>query len=186
MAKAVACYEQISKKLHVKMHSVDTAIKRFDEISKRKETFINLSRDLAKKAQIRETSTLQPKEKVMGSKANLIIRNYLGGLYCFTCDDVDVQDKRVLLTEAKHTKSNKLPSIDDIKDGLLKMVLFCNLENITFDGKNFIASPILKFTSSRLRSLNTLSQTQKELLKLLLMEAKANKFNLMLNSKLLT
>src|SRR3989344_4003070 len=67
--KALDSYEKISKKLGIEMHSKKSAEKRIAELKKGKDVFMTLSRGLAEKAQKRESITLQPKEKVDGTKA---------------------------------------------------------------------------------------------------------------------
>jgi Site-specific DNA methylase len=41
-------------------------------------------------------------------------------------------------------------SPDDIKDGLPKMMLYTNLENVTIEGKTLTSSPVLRLTSAKL------------------------------------
>jgi len=124
--KALDSYARISKKLGVEMHSNKSAEQRIRELLKGKSNFMNLSRVLAKKAQNRESITIQPKEKLSGIKATLTIKNYLGGYYYFTSDEVMTDKQTIYLIEGKHTKTDSLPSLGDIKDGLLKMILFTN------------------------------------------------------------
>jgi len=120
--KALEAYRNISKDTGVKMHSVESAQKRIKELLKGRENFMSLSRDLAQKAQQREIVTIQPKEKLSGTKAAITIKNYLGGNYYFTSDEVEIDGDNIRLIESKHSKGNKLPSIRDIKDGLFKMI----------------------------------------------------------------
>lgn len=136
--KALSCYEEISKKTGVEMHSKESAQKRINELIKGKETFMHLSRELAKKAQNRESITIQPKEKLSGLKATLTIKNYLGGYYFFTCDEVEIKRKKIYLIEGKHSNQSIIPSLEDIKDGLLKMILFTNLRDVKIGKKNLI------------------------------------------------
>lgn len=63
------------------MHSMETAKRRIEELYKGKERFMQLSRDLARKAQKRESITTQPKEHLTGTKGTITIKNYLGGYY---------------------------------------------------------------------------------------------------------
>jgi hypothetical protein len=133
--KALEAYDKISKELNVEMHSRQSAEKRINELLKSKEEFMNLSRLLAEKAQRRERLTVQPKENLSGTKSIITIQNYLGGFYYFTVDEVEVKDNNVFLIEGKHSRTNTLPSLEDIKDGLLKMILFTNLENVKANGK---------------------------------------------------
>jgi len=73
-----------------------------------------LSRNLAKKAQYRESIIIQPKEKLSGIKATLTIKNYLGGYYYFTIDELIIDNQNIYLIESKHAKGNKLPFLGDI------------------------------------------------------------------------
>ena len=179
---ALASYENISNSLNVEMHSKISAEKRIKELLKGKENFMNLSRDLAQKAQQRESITVQPKEKLVGIKAALTIKNYLGGNYYFTSDEVEIDKENISLIEAKHTKESKLPSIGDIKDGLLKMILFTNLENVRIDNKNYNPIPILKLTTGSGFNIKNISGPNKETLNLLKKEAEINKFRIIINN----
>jgi hypothetical protein len=178
--KALESYDKISKKLKVEMHSRQSAEKRINELLKGKEEFMSLSRTLAEKAQKRERLTVQPKENLFGTKAIITIQNYLGGLYYFTADEVEVRGNNVFLIEGKHSKTNSLPSLEDIKDGLLKMILFTNLEDVKADGEKYKPIAVLKLTVENHFNKNQLSSSQREILKLLRVEARVNNFQIML------
>ncbi|MCX7811177.1 MAG: hypothetical protein N2247_09725 [Leptospiraceae bacterium] len=178
--KALEAYDKISKKLKVEMHSRQSAEKRIDELLKGKEEFMNLSRVLAEKAQRRERLTVQPKENLSGTKAIITIQNYLGGLYYFTVDEVEVRSNNIFLIEGKHSKTNSLPSLEDIKDGLLKMILFTNLEDVKADGEKYKPIAVLKLTVENHFNENQLSSSQKEILKLLREEARVNNFQVVI------
>jgi len=182
--KSLESYERISKTLGIEMHSREYAEKRIKKILEGKEIFMNLSRDLAHRAQIRESMTIQPKEDIAtGIKAALTIKNYLGGYYYFTSDEVKIQDNNIFLIEAKHTKKNKLPSVGDIKDGLLKMILFTNLEDVKIDGNTYIPIPVLKLTTGKDFIFDELNKQQKKLFEMLKEEARLNGFKILLNDK---
>jgi len=183
--KALESYDEISKRTGVEMHSRKSAEKRIKKLLEGKDTFMILSRDLAEKAQKRETVTVQPKEKLRGIKATLTIKNYLGGYYYFTCDEIEINQKRVYLIEGKHTKTANLPSLADIKDGLLKMILFTNLEDVRIDDKSYNPVPILKLTTREKFRIELLNKAQKEMLTLLKKEAKVNGFKILINKNLL-
>jgi len=178
--KALEAYGKISKELNVEMHSRQSAEKRINELSKSKEEFMNLSRLLAEKAQRRERLTIQPKENLSGTKSIITIQNYLGGFYYFTVDEVEVKGNNVFLIEGKHSRTNTLPSLEDIKDGLLKMILFTTLENVKADGKNYKPIAVLKLTVENHFNENQLSFSQKKILELLRVEAKNNNFQIRL------
>lgn len=181
--KALESYRNISKILNVEMHSERSAEKRISLLLKGKESFMKLSRELAKKAQNRESLTIQPKERVFGAKARLTIENYLGGCYYFTCDEVELDNTKniINLIEAKHSKSNLLPSVDDIKDGLLKMILYTNLKEVKISDKNYEHRPILKLSTDLDISVEKLMQS--DILRLLKKEAKENSFYVFINEK---
>ena len=142
-----------------------------------------LSRDLAEKAQKRESVTTQPKEHLTGVKGTLTMKNYLGGYYYLTCDEVKIQDNEIHLIEGKHTKEDKLPSRNDIKDGLLKMMLFTNLENLTFEEEEYIPVPILKLTTGKGFGPKPRTRQQANLLTQLRREAETNKFRVQINDE---
>ncbi|MCM8816880.1 MAG: hypothetical protein NC913_05140, partial [Candidatus Omnitrophica bacterium] len=174
--KALEAYARISKELEVEMHSQQSAEKRISKLLKGKNEFMSLSRTLAEKAQRRESLTIQPKEKLSGAKAIITIQNYLGGYYYFTCDEVEIKANNILLFEGKHSKTSSLPSLEDIKDGLLKMILFANLEEVKIDSKIYNPIAVLKLTVRDHFDINRLSFSQREILNLLQEEAKVNNF----------
>jgi hypothetical protein len=175
------------------MHS-EKGIDDFQEIiSGNLKEFMEFSRQKAKDAQSREFVTVQPKEVLETlTKAKITITNYLGGQYFLTVDEIQMDKKDVYLIEAKHAKSSLLPSKSDIKDGLLKMILYTNLKNTEVNGESKNANPVLLLTSSKLQSeissnakkveinnfftKNKFKNTQKELIINLFVEAQANGF----------
>src|SRR3989344_2113824 len=181
--KALISYEKISKRLGDAMHSKKLAEKRIEELKKGKDAFMALSRNLAELAQKRESITIQPKEHLDGIKGTITITNYLGGNYYFTSDEVELHGKDIHLIDAKHTKEDKLPALGDIKDGLLKMILFTNLEEVKVDNQKFNPIPILKLTTIDNFKLKNINKLQKEMLEVLKKEAKTNKFKILLNKE---
>lgn len=179
--KALDSYAKISTKLEVEMHSKESIEKRVDELLKGKENFMILSRTLAKKAQDRESVTIQPKERLSGIKATLTIKNYLGGYYFFTCDEVTIGKETIYLIEGKHSKQSLIPSLEDIKDGLVKMILFTNLKEVKIGDTYYIPIPQLKLTSDMKFSRETLRKSQGENLRLLKKEAEENSFQVLIN-----
>lgn len=176
--KALEAYLNISEKLNVSMHSYDSALKRINRIKSNLEEFKAYSRLLAKEAQTREILTIQPKEFLDGEKGKIAIKNFLGGLYYFTVDEVRIEGSNIFLIEGKHSKNNKLPSEEDVKDGLIKMILYCNLVDVFIDGKKFIPIPSLKLTVEGGFDPENLSESRKSLLRNLEKESVENNFRL--------
>lgn len=179
--KALDSYDKISQKVGVEMHSRKSAEKRIMQLKKGKDAFMILSRSLAEMAQKRESITIQPKEHLDGTKGTITITNYLGGNYYFTCDEIELHGNDVFLIDAKHTKEDELPHLGDIKDGLLKMILFTNLEDVKVDNKTFNPVPILKLTTANTFKLEDINESQKEMLEILKKESKINGFKIMIN-----
>lgn len=175
--KALLSYKRISDRTGVQMHSVESANKKVYDLMKDKESFLASSRQLAKQAQNRESITIQPKEFLSGQKAILTIKNYLGGYYYLTVDEAEIRDDSINLIEAKHTSHGKLPSIDDIKDGLVKMHLFTNLKEVKIGDKEYHPNPILKLSVADGFSKVRLNEKQKMICSLLDKEAKTNGFS---------
>lgn len=133
------------------MHSENGIDNRINEISKGIESFKNFSRDGAKSAQNREFATVHEQECIKGEKAKITITNYLGGAYYFTVDELWAKDNKLLLAEKKNTNRSIMPSIGDIKDGLIKMILFTNLENVKVDNDDYEYIPVLGLTSKKFK-----------------------------------
>ena len=151
------------------------------------------SREKAEKAQSREFVTFQPKESLSTlSKAKVTITNYLGGQYFLTVDEILLTHDTVSLIEGKHSKNAILPSKGDIKDGLLKMILYSNLSEVTINGVKIKSEAVLCLTSSKLKGAitslsrkeeisaffehNNFSVSQKLLIETVIAEANQNKF----------
>lgn len=178
--RALEAYVGISKRLDVNMHSEISAQRRIAELLKSKEEFMAFSRDLAEKAQERERQTTQPKEKLSGGKATITIWNYLGGCYYFTSDEAEIIGRDIYLVEGKHSKTNSLPSLTDIKDGLFKMILFTNLEEVKVGSENYNPVPILKLTVGKGFNEKDISKIQKETISIVKQEAKLNGFQVVI------
>lgn len=152
--RALKAYTDMAEQLNVEMHSLKSAEQRIKKLLEGRSEFMTTSRNLAKKAQARERATVQPKEHLAGMKGTLTIKNYLGGHYYWTCDEVKLCGNRIHLIEAKHTTEKRLPALGDIKDALLKMMLFTNLENVKVDGTTYRPVPIVKLTTGGVPEVN--------------------------------
>jgi len=146
-------YHKISQIFNIQMHS-EKGIETFQEkINDNLNAFMVFSRQKAKEAQNREFVTQQPKESLQTlTKAKITITNYLGGQYFFTVDEVEINNLELKLIEAKHSKSAILPSMNDIKDGLLKMILYTNLKEVQINNQQYEVKPTLLLTSTKLKT----------------------------------
>lgn len=199
LEKASDSYKTISQKTGVAMHG-EQGIKNFSErIKNDLDDFMNYSRFKAQNAQNREFLTLQPKESLSSNtKGRVTITNYLGGKYFFTCDETRIENGTILLIEAKHSSRAKLPSQSDIKDGLLKLIIYSNLRNVRVNEKETNYKSVLRLTSNNLKGEissdssveefetfsknNLLTKKQKEFIGAVFEEAKQNRFIVKLES----
>ena len=162
--KVKISYANIEQTTKVKLHNPIGLDNFKEKIGKDVSLFMAFSRDKAQKAQSREFVTLQPKESLSTlSKAKVTITNYLGGQYFLTVDEIKITPTKVSLIEGKHSKNALMPSKGDIKDGLLKMILYCNLSEVTTNGKKIKSEAILNLTSSKLIGVIASTSTKKEI-----------------------
>lgn len=191
--KTKTAYTEIEQKTGVKLHNFAGLDNFKDKIGEDVSLFMSFSRDKAEKAQSREIVTQQLKEILSTlSKARITIINYLGGQYFFTVDEILLTANKICLIESKHSKNSILPSKGDIKDGLLKMILYSNLSNVTVNDKQTKSEAVLNLTSSELKGVvdskstekelidffktNNLSISQQGLIRTIIAESKANNF----------
>ena len=180
--KALQSYANISKELKIEMHSVKYSLGRIEVLFKGKGAFMDSSRKRAEEAQSREILTIQPKEKLSGAKARITIKNYLGGNYYFTVDEAIIKEKNLYLIEGKHTRDSNLPAVGDIKDGLLKMILYTNLVDVNiFNVEKYTTVPVLKLTTGNNFKYPITEEPKDETLNLLKKEARINGFKVLIN-----
>lgn len=163
------------------MHSEKSIRRKICKTLKDSESFMISSRQSAQQAQTRESMTLQPKELIYGKKSKLTIMNYLGGYYYFTVDEAEITGNCLYLVEAKHTLKGNLPSTEDIKDGLVKMILLTNLKDVRVDEQEYSSQAILRLSSANGFLLSRLNKRQKEIYDLLNKEAELNGFRIIYN-----
>ena len=195
VSAAKNAYASISRDLAVPLHPAQNIDKFAAKITQNKNEFMAFSRAKAQRAQNAEANTTQPKEQIgIGAKSKIVIENYLGGQYFFTIDDVLQRGGVLHLCESKHSKNALLPSVDDIKDGLLKLMLYNNLAEIQGVERFKV---VLRLTSSLLRggislpSVNlsdflasaSFSKAQISTLNALNAEAAKNKFEIWINDE---
>lgn len=197
--KVQESYKEIQDYTGVRLHDPKGLIRFKEKIGKDVLDFMNFSREKSEQAQLREFVTVQPKENLQTlTKAKITINNYLGGQYFFTVDEVKLAEESVYLIEGKHSKNTKLPSKGDVKDGLIKMLLYCNLTDVKVNGHGMKPKAILMLTSEKMKGhinsdspsgdiekfilLNGFSQKQKIYIEGIFEEARTNKFTILLRN----
>ncbi|NJM52473.1 MAG: VWA domain-containing protein [Blastocatellia bacterium] len=153
--RAKTAYAEIAERTNVVLHDnkgIDNFVK---NIGKSLDKFRTLSRNKSQKAQGREFVTIQPKEALSSdTKGRVTIRDKDGGLYYFTCDETKLMGKILTLIEAKHSARAKIPSASDIKDGLVKMMLYTSLKNVKAGSENVALKVAIRLTSDKIKRLD--------------------------------
>ena len=172
-------YANISQQLNVKMHSEKGVDDFKAAIDGNVGAFMAFSREKSENAQSREFVTIQPKEKLQTlSKAKITITNYLGGQYFLTVDEIKIVNQDIYLIENKYSQSAVFPSLSDIKDGLLKMILYANLEEISIGNDIKKAIPTLLLTSEKIQTKLTSAADDTEIAAFLKLHNAQNKQSL--------
>ena len=140
-------YRRISEETGVLLHGEKGIRNRIGIATADASRFRDLSRQLAEKAQIRETLTEQPKEKTIGRKAVVTLQDLMGGIYYWTVDECFVLDGHVFLVEKKHSRGKLLPTINDIKDAFIKSALFSNIDTLKYNGEEMPCCTVVGLTS---------------------------------------
>jgi|GEM_PF-141912 len=195
--KAKFAYRKISKKTDTYLHNEDRLNERI-KFAETPQRFIGYSRRRSRRAQAREFATIQPNEALSTlSKAKVTITNALYGKFYFTVDETLLKPQSISLIEAKHSRRSKMPSKNDVKDGLMKMMLYTNLRNVRFGGKKLKHKTMIRLTSSKFTGSissnsspekvkifvvrNSLSLGQIRFLTKIFQEARANNFTIILH-----
>jgi hypothetical protein len=194
--KARLAYREIFKTTKTYLHD-ETALDELIKFAETPQKFIEFSRKKSRDAQNREFETLQPKEALStDTKGKVTITNALFGKYFFTVDETRVEPKILYLIEAKHSRRAKMPGKNDIKDGLIKMMLYTNLQNVKVGARAVDFKVQIRLTSNQLNgavnsdakdedfekfcSANSIDFANKEFLRKLFTEAKENRFTIIL------
>ena len=137
---AVAGYKKISQNKNVAVHNPKNHLQTLERfradgrfsLTCFKEATLPRSYEAAHRESI-TTHILESLEE--NAKGIFRISNYLGGQYYLTADEVYWENDQLIIQESKNSSTGKLPAEDDIKDGLFKLILFANMEEVTIDGR---------------------------------------------------
>lgn len=150
--KAVESYQEISIKLGIRLHSSQDHLRVLERFMRNSAFSLEafkletLARSLS--AAKRETLTSHRLESLLeGEKHLLYVSNYLGGEYHLAPDEIFEENDYIVIQESKNSsKASKLPSKDDIKDGLFKLILYSNLHKLYLEDIEHPFATRLKIT----------------------------------------
>ena len=156
---AVDRYKKISQEKNVAVHSPKNHLQTLEKfkaggrfsLTSFKEATLPRSYEAAHRESV-TTHILESLEE--NAKGIFQISNYLGGQYYLTADEVYWENDQLVIQESKNSSKGKLPSEDDIKDGLFKLILFANMEDVAIDeSTNIQFTTQLKLTGNLTGSL---------------------------------
>ncbi len=192
--QAVECYQRIGAECGVIMNSAENHLKllemclvdgRFDL-----DAFIRSSDPRSARSARGEAMTLHDLEHLTdGRKAYLELKNFLGGSYHLTADEVFWEGDSLVIQESKNSR-DALPKMSDVQDGLFKNILFMSIQELLLGDRPIQFKTRLKLTGVLKDSLmlptrddaavtafadrNNLKSDELELLRLLHVETIAN------------
>lgn len=148
-------YAKISEDKQVQMHPVKGHCAFLDKVrdsTNRQMLDLDKFRDYtlrrSRLAAVRETQTRHIREQLTTgtSKALLELQNNLGGVYTLTADEItQTPEGKLVIRESKNAQG-ALPSMDDIKDGLFKLVLYSSIEQLYWGDKAVSFTTQLRLT----------------------------------------
>lgn len=148
-ARALDCYASISEQTGIKIHSRRGIDRYLQKIVEEFEEFKNISLKGSQNASKREALTSHELEYLVdGFKATFSIKNYLGGVYYLTPDEIFYENGMYVIQESKNTSKDSLPKLPDIQDGLFKLILFSNLDTLTLNSNPVSFAAKLKLTGN--------------------------------------
>ena len=158
LAQVQLNYNKISAETGIQLHSEKGIADFQHQINQDVEAFLY---DLPLKMMNDKFIEVQP---LAWTKVQITIFDYLRGSCVFTIDEMLILNQVVQLIEVKHTQNSLLPSINDIKDGLLNMVLYANLKEVSIDGQIFKSESVLKLTSTQIIGAVNSNENEKKLI----------------------
>lgn len=193
--RAIEAYERLSHDLKVSLHASERQREVLNSFLEQGqfslEKFRQASLPASHSAAQRERQTIHALEQLaQGEKVVFHLYNTLGGEYFLTADEFFLEDGIWVIQESKNSPNKSLPSLNDIQDGLFKLMLFVNLDELYLAGQRiafrvrlkitgkFIGGLVLPATETAIQdfvSLNHLTIVQRTLLYLLQQEVTANK-----------
>lgn len=107
-----------------------------------------------------------------------MIQNYLSKYFYHIINESEIKKSNVFLIKNKYTKTNSLSLLKDIKDGLLKMVIFSNLSDVKLNNREFEYRAVLNLYNNKNKQP---SHREKEIIERLKEEGRVNNFDIWIN-----
>lgn len=151
--RAVESYRRISTQTGIPMHSSEEHLTVLNQCTQDGrfsiEAFKAFTLPRSQAAAQREITTLHLRELLgEGEKKIFLIHNWLGGEYHLTADEIFLEDGTLIIQEAKNATRSRIPSENDIKDGLFKLILFANMDKLMLGEQEIPFAVRLKLTGN--------------------------------------
>jgi hypothetical protein len=153
--KAIKRYAEIARDQQVQLHSSETHNEFVRRVRSEAhcdtldlERFKEVSLAQSQRSAISETFT-EHRLELRGRfpKPLFEIENYLGGKYYLTADEVEfINEDEVIIRESKNTTRGVLPSMNDIKDGLFKLLLYSQLSELYYENRRLRFAAQIRLT----------------------------------------
>jgi hypothetical protein len=153
--KAIERYAEIARDQQVQLHSSETHNEFVRRVRSEAhcdildlERFKEVSLAQSQRSAISETFT-EHRLELRGRfpKPLFEIENYLGGKYYLTADEVEfINEDEVIIRESKNTTRGVLPSMNDIKDGLFKLLLYSQLSELYYENRRLRFAAQIRLT----------------------------------------
>ena len=135
---AVASYKKISREKDVAIHNPQDHLNTLEDFKVDNHFSIDAFKTETLKNSLdaahREILTVHKLESLSKAAKGLFsISNYLGGEYHLTTDGILWENNQLVIEESKNTTKDPLPKDNAIKDGLFRLILYSNMEQVAFD-----------------------------------------------------
>lgn len=156
--KAVSAYQSIAQTTQTTLHSANDHLNVLASYQKEGRFSVEGFRhslEHSLQAAMREIETVHLNEYITsGDKGYFFIRNQLGGIYHLTADSVTLSpDGQLRIQESKNTVHDKFPKESDIADGLFKLILFTNLDELKWNDQSIPYTVCLELTGNLIGEL---------------------------------
>lgn len=134
---AVESYGRIAQETGVELHPADDHMQALHntvrwgqaDLAAFRQATLPASQLAANRESVTEHA-LEDLQDPLGGKGSFTITDRLGGWYHLTADEVLYDGGQFIIQEAKNTTRAALPAHDDVVDGLFKLMLYSNMDEL--------------------------------------------------------
>ena len=182
LENGITHYKRLGKKLDVPLSDFSRLEKKVELWKNDPDQFLADHEKLSKGAQNRETKTGHKLEDVPGEKGKINIDFGESRKLYLTSDSMELDKDKCLVTllEGKNASSGKLPSENDIKEALIKLMIFKN-SDFYFEGKKLEKKLVCYLTGQ----YDNVEEEFRVKFQSLIDECNANNIELKLNDKII-